>query len=106
MLIIYKVDGGFAYFPGLSEPHTIDTAKIDPALAAEIESMLNKTHFFEKTAQISTPAPGAADYRTYTITVEHDKGRHVVQAVEPVGNPEVFELIEYLEGLVRSNRLK
>jgi hypothetical protein len=102
MHIIFQVDGGLAYFPGLNAPFSIDTADMESQQALQVESMINNARFFDQPSHVGTPAPGAADYRTYTITVKDGQRSHLVQVSDPVGNTALQELIDYFQNLVRS----
>ena len=69
MHIKFKMEGGIAYFPGLNKVFSVDTAELESQQVSRIESMIHNAHFFDLPSTVGTPAPGAADYRTYTITV-------------------------------------
>jgi hypothetical protein len=106
MRIKFQMDGGFAYFPGLNKPLSIDTEHMESQQASKIESMINTARFFDLPSHPGTPGPGAADYRTYTLTVEDGQRSHVVQVSDPVGNAALQELIDYFENLVRLRSVK
>jgi len=94
--IHFQTEGGFAYFPGLSKPVTVDTASLPSADAAELEGLVHAARFFDQPAQMGSPGAGAADYRTYTISVEDAGQSHTIRAIEPVGDPSVQALIDAL----------
>jgi hypothetical protein len=104
MRVTFKMDGGFAYFPGLSKPLSINTEQMEPKQAAQIESMIHNSHFFDQPSQVGVPALGAADYRTYTITVEDAQRSHVVQLSDPAGSTALQELIDYFQNLNASQK--
>ena len=106
MRIKFEMDGGLAYFPGLNTPFSIDTAHMEPQQASQIESMINNVRFFDLPSHAGTLAPGAADYRTYTITVEDGQRSHVVQVNDPVGNTVLQELVDYFQNLFRSRSVR
>lgn len=99
MRITVEMDGGFAYFPGLNKPFHVDTAKMDRNQASKIESMIRDARFFEQPSRVGAPAPGAADYRTYTITVNDGLKSHVVKVSDTDENPSLRILIDYLQTL-------
>ena len=70
MRIQVERDGGFAYFPGLSGPTTVDTDSLPADEAAALEAAVEQTDFSAEAALAAAPAPGSADHRTVTVTVE------------------------------------
>lgn len=105
MRIRLQSDGGFGYFPGLNEPVIIDTAQLPPKEAAGLENLIGAADFFDRPEQVGAPAPGAADQRHYTITVEDDDGRsHTVEVTDPVEDAALMALIDSLRGVGRSAR--
>ncbi len=70
MKITFEMSGGFVHLPALSRPVIIDTAQIDPQVANQLESFVRESRFFDQPARAGTTAKGAADYRTYTLTVQ------------------------------------
>jgi hypothetical protein len=99
MRIQFKMEGGIAYFPGLSKPTTIDSDELPNQESDELKRMLNAARFFDLPAVIGTPAPGAADYRQYTITVEDDGKQHAVRLTDPIEDPNLQALVTYLKTL-------
>lgn len=95
MRIQFQVEGGIAHFPGLSQPITIDTASLNPPEAAELEGLVHGARFFTRAAQIGGK-PGAADYRTYTISVEDAGQAHTIKAIEPIEDPSLQALVDRL----------
>lgn len=95
MRIQYKVEGGIAHFPGLSKPLLIDTKKLSAAAASELHHLVDDANFFDLPSTAPVPK-GAADYRRYTVTVEDGQRRHTVQLTDPVSNPHVQALLDYL----------
>ena len=61
-----------------------------------MEQLIVAARFFELPAKVGSPRPGAADYRTYTITVESGEQRHTVEAVEPIDDVGLSELVAFL----------
>ena len=97
MRIQFKTDGGIAYFPGLSKPVTIDTDELSAEEAANLERLIENADFFNLPA-IAPPLRGAADYRHYTISVTAREHAHTVRLNEPIEDPHVQALVDYLEG--------
>jgi hypothetical protein len=101
MRVHFDSEGGFAHFPGLSQPVSVDTDELPPEQAARVEQLVRAANFFSQPDELAAPAPGAADYRTYTITVEDGGRSHTVRAAEPVEDQGVRALIEHLQAVQR-----
>ena len=99
MRIQLKIDGGLAYFPGLSKPITIDSNALPAQEADKLKQLLEAVHFFELPPVLNAPAPGAADYQRYTITVDDDSKHHSVQMTDPIADkePNLQALLSYLK---------
>ncbi|HYW82313.1 MAG: protealysin inhibitor emfourin [Spirochaetia bacterium] len=97
MRIQFETLGGFAYFPGLQRPIRIDTERLTTLQAGELESMIRAAHFFDQSDSIR-PA-GAADYRSYRITVEDGEKSHTVRVVESTADRPLLDLLAYLRTL-------
>jgi hypothetical protein len=95
MRIEYEKDGGFAYFPGLHRPVTIDTDGLSAEEAKEIKRLIEAAGFFDLPAS-SPPPRGAADYFQYTISVTAPQYRHTVRLTDPIRDPNVQALVNYL----------
>jgi hypothetical protein len=54
------------------------------------------TQFFGLPARVDTTSPGAADYITYTITIEDDDREHTVILTDPVSDERLVRLIDHL----------
>ncbi len=97
MRVQLNIEGGLAYFPGLNKPITIDSNALPPQEANKLKQLLDGAHFFDLPPVMNTPAPGAADYRKYTITVDDDSKHHTVQLIEPVQDPNLQALLTHLK---------
>ena len=95
MRIEYEKEGGFAYFPGLHRPVTIDTDRLPAEEAKEIKRLIEAAGFFDLPAS-SPPPRGAADYFQYTISVTAPQCRHTVRLTDPIRDPNVQALVNYL----------
>lgn len=104
MRIQFKLEGGVAHFPGLSQPITIDSDELPEEEADRLERLVNAAHFFDLPSVTSPPLRGAADYRRYTITVEDSQRRHTVQLVDPIQDPDVQALLTYLQAKMKALR--
>ncbi|MGH8059483.1 MAG: protealysin inhibitor emfourin [Candidatus Entotheonellia bacterium] len=104
MRIEFKMEGGIAHFPGLSRPVTIDSDTLPGPEADTLRRLVDAAHVFDLPAVAGTPAPGAADYYRYTVTIEDEGRRHTVQATEPVEDPALRELLGFLRSKARALR--
>jgi hypothetical protein len=96
MRVRFKMDGGFVYLPARSEPTTIDTDDLPAEEAEELERLIEAAGFFEL-PETASPPRGAADYLRYTISVTTPDRSHTVQLTDPIEDPHVQALVEYLE---------
>jgi hypothetical protein len=90
------MDGGFVYLPGRSEPVTLDTDEMPESEAGELERLVEAAGFFGL-PETSPPPSGAADYLRYTISVTSQGRSHTVRLTDPIEDPDVQALVEYLE---------
>ena len=96
MRVRFKMDGGFVYLPARSEPVTIDTDDLPEEEAKELDRLIEAAGFFEL-PETSSPPRGAADYLRYTISATTPEHSHTVQLTDPIEDPHVRALVEYLE---------
>ena len=96
MKIQYEERGGIA---GISKVATIDTNH--PSFSGqseEIHSIVDSSKFFTLPLKTAQPHKGAADYITYTITIETDDGqKRTVETTDGSKPPELNSLISYLK---------
>jgi hypothetical protein len=104
MRVTLSRSGGLAYLPGLSRPITLETSSLDAVARSTLEQLVKNARFRELPSQVGSAPPGAADYRTYEITVEDESGTHTVKAVEPIGDPALQSLVNFLEHHGRAPR--
>lgn len=103
MKITFEMSGGFAYFPTRSRPVIIDTIQIDPQVADQLESFVRESRFFDQPARVDTTAKGAADYQTYTITVQDGTHVHTIQLTDPINDANLEQLVSRLQLMARSS---
>jgi Emfourin len=104
MRIQFKTEGGLAAFPGLSTPLTIERSALSAAEAQTLQRLVEDARFFALPAQVGASPRGAADMRHYTITVEENGRNHTVRVVEPVTNPDLQRLLDYLQAQAKLQR--
>jgi hypothetical protein len=106
MKITLEINGGFAHIPALNRPVVVDTAQIEPALATQLEALVRQARFFELPAQSGTTAArGAADLRTFTLTVRDQQRSNTVHFNEPIANADLGRLVSSLEAIARASRI-
>ena len=102
MRISFKMDGGFAAIPRLSQPMVVDTAALPAEPRAQIERLVAASRFFSQPAAPAAPQPGAPDARAYTITIEDSGRSHAVRLSDPIEDPAMGELVDWLRARRRS----
>ena len=102
--VTLEVEGGFAYVPGLGAPFRADTDELAQGDAATLRELVASADFFAQPETLGAPPPGAADLRTYTVTVASGGRRHTVRAVEPIADPGVRDLVDQLVAWQRAAR--
>jgi hypothetical protein len=105
MRVRFNTDGGFVYLPARSEPVTIDTDELPPEEANELERLIEAAGFFDL-PETAAPPRGAADYLQYTISVTAPEHSHTVRLTDPIEDPDIQALVEYLEAKARESRTK
>jgi hypothetical protein len=83
---------------------TLDSSSLDTADRVNLEQLVRESRFTSLPSQVGAAPPGAADYRTYEITVEDEGRAHKVRAVEPIGDPALQRLVNFLEQHGRAHR--
>ena len=104
MKINFKMDGGLAYLPALSKPFSIDTTQLETREANQLESLVQGARFFNQPAQAAKAAKGAADYRTYTITVEDGPHVHTIQLTDPIADMNLQKLVSHLRSMSQPSK--
>lgn len=97
MRIKFKMEGGIAFFPGLSRPLIIDSDQLSKDEARELTQLIDAARFFEQPEIINTPPPGARDYYKYTITAEENGQHHTIEMVDPIEDQDLARLVAYLK---------
>jgi hypothetical protein len=91
-----ETEGGFAAFPGLDRPVTIDTATLPAEEAETVEGLVRDARFFARPEPEQAMPPGAADYRTYSITVEDGAQRRTLRVHDPITDAHLAALIAHV----------
>lgn len=96
MIIDFESEGGFAHLPGLSRPLRIDTAELSEEQADQLKGLVEHARFFEQPPEVGGPPPGAADLRSYTITVSDGDRTHTVRTSDALADPALRNLLQHL----------
>ena len=104
MRVTFQTEGGIAHFPGLSRPVTIETDQMPEGKAAELRELVGAARLPDRPAHMGRAAPGAADHRQYTITVEADNRQYTVRMTEPIEDPALQRLLRFLQDQAKAQR--
>jgi hypothetical protein len=102
--IEFKMEGGFAHFPGLSKPVRIDADQLSREESAQLEQLVQKARFFDLPGKVNVARKGAADYYQYTITIQMGKQSHTIKLVDPVEDTNLNELLLFLKKKSKETR--
>lgn len=91
MKITYHVEGGFAHFPGLAKPRTVDVDALPAARAKALRQLAEDALDAGKPA--AAHSPRGADIRTYVITIESARGEVTASVLETTDDPAWSALI-------------
>ena len=100
MRVQFQVSGGIGYFPGLAAPRTIDVDTLDETNQELLRQLVDEAQFFSLPSRIAA-ARGAADMRTYHLTIEDGARCHSVAVSDPVALAPLRQLVEVLQTLTR-----
>jgi len=96
MRVTLKSEGGIAHFPGLAKPLVLDSDALPPEAAAALRELVETSGVFQLPSVVGTPASGAADMRTHTLTVEDGDRRHRVSVAETAMPASFRALIQFV----------
>jgi hypothetical protein len=104
MRIRFEEKGGVAFFPGLSEPATLDSDQLTDGEAEQLRQLTDAARFFTLRSRVGSPSPGAADYKEYSITIEADGKSNTVRLVDPVTDTNLGALLNFIRAKIRAAR--
>jgi hypothetical protein len=99
MRISLTTEGGIANFPGLHRPVSFALNELPIEPQGELRQLIDAADFFNQPAEPLPPAAGAADYRTYTITVQTPERCHTVRLHDPIADERMRRLIQFVRGI-------
>lgn len=99
MRIRFETEGGIGNYPGSPArraPIVVNTNDLPPSEIRKLDRLLEEAGLFDLPA-VSTPPRGAADYIRYTISITAPGYSHKVTFTDPIEDPHVGALVDYLE---------
>lgn len=96
MKIAFRVDGGFAVFPGLARPVTIDVDDLPDAEAKRLRAAVDACRFFDR-PEPAVQKGASPDMRTYDVTVEDGGRSRALSIPESDGDADLKSLVALLE---------
>jgi hypothetical protein len=97
------MEGGIAYFPGVTQPVSINTDQLPKDARVELEELVKETRFFELPSSPGPRLKKGADYYRYRITIEAGGQSHTLNLVDPVENPNLRRLVVILRKRARES---
>jgi hypothetical protein len=95
MRVVLQQEGGFA---GLVRPPlVVDSTQLAPEQQRELDRLIVECNFFQLPADGPSPREGAADYVTYTLTVEREQQTHSIRVTDPVTDVALAALIAFVK---------
>jgi hypothetical protein len=95
MQVVLHQEGGFA---GLVRPPlVVDSAQLALEQQRELSQLIVECGFFQLPANGPSPQEGAADYVTYTLTVEGEQQTHSIRVTDPVTDAALAALISFVK---------
>lgn len=93
-----RIDGGFAYIPGLMREQVVRFRDLAPCVADEIVRSADDARFFDRPA---TPPSSLPDARTYTLCLSIGSRTHEACIAEPIADPALARLVGIVRQLAR-----
>jgi hypothetical protein len=81
----------------------LDVDTLEPEESRAVKALIDDARFFELSSRIPAPR-GAADNRTYEVTIEDGGRHHTVVVSEPIGDPALQALVNRLSALTARRR--
>jgi hypothetical protein len=94
MRIEFSVEGGLAYFPGLSKPVALDAGRLAKDEAGRLRQLVEAARFFDLPENPQALERAGADCQYCILTVDDDGRKHTVRVAEPIRNPALADLVQ------------
>ena len=95
MRVVLQQEGGFAGL--LRPPLVVDSAQLAVEQQRELDRLIVECNFFHLPTDGPTPPAGAADYVTYTLTVEREQQTHSIRMTDPLTDAALAALIAFVK---------
>jgi hypothetical protein len=92
MRVTVDRSGGFA---GIKQTKSVSTDAMPPEDAEKLKGLVNAAGFFELPPAIRSTEPSADSFQ-YKVTVEADRGTHVVQVGEAEVPPSLRPVLDWV----------
>jgi len=104
MIVRLVVSGGFAPVPLPAREVTVDSDELSPADREALHASIAAARLDRRPSMIDA-APGAADFRTYDLTVESSDGPRAIRFTD-TADPELTALAGDIQRIARAQRDK
>jgi emfourin len=95
MRVLLQQEGGFAGL--IRPPLVVDSVQLAVEQQRELDQLMVACDFFHLSSDGPTPPQGAADYMSYTLTVERDEQSHSLHVTDPVTDAALAALIAFVK---------
>jgi hypothetical protein len=93
--VLLQQEGGFGGL--VRAPVVVESGQLAPEQQRELDRLIGKCNFFRLPSDGPAPPPGAADYITYTLTVEREQQIHSIRVTDPVTDVALTALIAFVK---------
>ncbi|MFN8449950.1 MAG: protealysin inhibitor emfourin [Anaerolineae bacterium] len=101
MRIQLKTDGGAAYFPALAQPRALEDDDLSETDRTRLEALTDAADFFNLPPDMSGAQRGAADYQSYTLTIEMAGKQHTVRFNDLTDDQRLNDLLAFVQAKLR-----
>ena len=101
---MFRMEGGFAYLPGLAKPLTVDTGELAADEARELEGLVERAGVWNRPRRgPDAPNPAMRDHRSYVLEVQDGARHERLEFSDPVP-AELGPLVQALRERVKRAR--
>jgi hypothetical protein len=96
MHVRLMISGGLVYSAGVAHPLTLNTESLSTTDEAQLRQLLAEAHFWKLPPKDPAAAP-PVDIRSYDLTVEESGKTQSVRLIDPVEEPHLHALLEFIK---------